>query len=217
MAKRRGIRIDEEEKEVARARAATERVQRVPAGFESGQLLLLEIRFRRAWVVVTERHPNDFFSRRNRRRTCACCLRAQPFRYEPPGQFLDLRIRIHACGSQEFLELPEALWNHLFLQLRKPFLRPRFFQIGIGEFADFLGEQRDDVCAQPACARGLRRRQENSRENGRCSGLADCPECFHVMLLSQGPRESLFYALIARGASPNRSRSAAAFARMDFT
>jgi len=76
-----------------------------------------------------------------------------------------LRIRINSRRGQEFFELPEAVWEHLFPQLRKPFQRARLFQVGVGKFSNLLGEERDDVHAKAACPRRLRRRQGHRHQN----------------------------------------------------
>src|SRR5256714_12819644 len=115
MAKRRGVRIDKKEEQIVRSRTGTERIERITARFEGGKLLLFEERLRRIRTVSPECYADDLFSGGNVRRARTFGFRAQPLRDQPPCKFIDLRIRINSCRSQEFLELPEAIREHLLL------------------------------------------------------------------------------------------------------
>src|SRR5256886_14014422 len=131
--KRGGVRVDEKEEQIVRSRTSAERVERVAARFKRGELLLLEVSFRRTRIVIPERHADDLFACGNVRRARAFRLRAHPLGNQPPGKFIDLRIRIDSRRAQELFELPEAVRQHLLLQLRKPFQRARLLQIGVSK------------------------------------------------------------------------------------
>src|SRR5260370_39548412 len=117
MTKRCGIGIEKKEEQILRSRTRSERIECVTARLKSRKLLLLEERLRRTRIVRPERPADDFFPCRNIRRARAFGLRRHSLRDQSPGEFIDLRIRIHSCRSQEFFELPEAVRQHLFLQL----------------------------------------------------------------------------------------------------
>src|SRR5205807_4842434 len=117
MPKRRSVRIDEKEEQIIRSRTGAERIERVTTRFKGGKLLLFEERLGRIRIVSSECHADDLLSGGNVLRARAFGLGAQPLRDQPPCKFIDLRIRINSRRSQEFFELPEAVRDHLFLQL----------------------------------------------------------------------------------------------------
>src|SRR5437868_707505 len=93
----------------SRATLPLKGIERITPRFEGGELLLFEESFRRIRIVSPQRHADDFFSRGNVRRARAFGLCAQTLRDQPPGEFIDLRIRIDSRRGQEFFELPEAV------------------------------------------------------------------------------------------------------------
>src|SRR5260370_24723240 len=105
MAKRRGIRIEEKEKQIICSRTCAKGIECVTARLKCGELLLLEERLRRIRIVAPECHADDLFSGRHVRRARAFALRAYPLRDQPPGEFIDLRIRINSRRGQELFEL----------------------------------------------------------------------------------------------------------------
>src|ERR1700704_6155179 len=104
MTKCRRARIDEQEKQIARASARAESIEREVARLKRRQLLSFEIRFRGIRTVIPQRHADDLLAGRSRRRGCALSLARGAFRNQPPGKFFYLRVGIYSCRSQKFFE-----------------------------------------------------------------------------------------------------------------